>query len=613
MKARVLGLIGGGVLLSLAAPADADQATTTQAPQAVAASTSAAVLEVVSDGNLGRQDGEEKRRTPGTEQSQVKVVVKDGKQYLVVVYMAGIDKDKDPEGRGPYSIECTSYEMQATSAPKKVAERVRLVADQARRGGNHPRIAPDENGNLLLVYGSDYMRDRPSAYAMYIDNACRVLAPAVKFSIANSDSNDGAADVVPIPGKGPNGEIRFFASYLSTNGGPAPVAGPDTDDNNTWAMPITVKPQGAGLYQIAPEWPSVDAAAQVTLDKDGDPATPETVSYPARTTPVPLVLGANIGRPTVEMIDANRGLLCAAEGRNRPPAKGVRCVVFDINSGAVKSSAIVAPSNPDQHIYQNQPTIAKLDATHYVLHTNFTNGRGKNDNIKGQNTSETRILELSGDTLLENTKMVGTPVHQTHSAICTGMQGEQSAPTIGVISASPTGIGRSALRYVHFDPAAKKLAFDATNDTWPTAWYGDSGHLSNWYGENPMNQGRDFVRCVGNVKNPGYGLDGGYMKDVKSFFVTSVSGRVPGDMKNRLFMSLVPAEVDHVAVPENPKPADQVTATNAPPAAPNAPPPMDDAKGCACSTPGHTSSSDFGGGLLLLGLAVGGIVSRRRS
>jgi MYXO-CTERM domain-containing protein len=164
---------------------------------------------------------------------------------------------------------------------------------------------------------------------------------------------------------------------------------------------------------------------------------------------------------------------------------------------------------------------------------------------------------------------------------------------------------------VDYNSDNNTFTYDDSAHKWPFAWYGDSGHLANWYGENPMRQGRDFLRCIGDVANPGYGQADGYMKDVSTFFVAAVSGRVPGDYKNSLYLSFVPGKADTVSAPQNPTPADQPLPE--PPSNTQAPPAPSPPTGCACNTPG--TSTDRGtmlGGLALLGLVIGA-TRRRRS
>jgi MYXO-CTERM domain-containing protein len=168
---------------------------------------------------------------------------------------------------------------------------------------------------------------------------------------------------------------------------------------------------------------------------------------------------------------------------------------------------------------------------------------------------------------------------------------------------------------------------------WPIGYYGDSGHIANIYGQNPNTQGRDFLRCIGDVPNPGHGVSGGYLSNVESFFVAPHAGRIPGDPKNALFLSLVPGKTDKpvvVAPPEEVEPPIEAGATvttgsgdpstgvttgsggqggndstgsfgEAQPAS------------CSCSAPGSASTPTSGslGGLAALGLAIA-IVARRR-
>jgi MYXO-CTERM domain-containing protein len=220
------------------------------------------------------------------------------------------------------------------------------------------------------------------------------------------------------------------------------------------------------------------------------------------------------------------------------------------------------------------------------------------------------MLERSGDTLTRGNEIVGVGAHSTHATICPGSYGEQGAPALGVFSAAPTGIGRAEMAMVTFDPGAKTLKYDPNADLWPAAWYGDSGHLSNWYGRNPMRQGRDFLRCIGGVPNPGYHQNNGYMADVKTFFAAAVHGRIPGDEKNSLFMSLIPGQMDKKAQPQNPLPAGEVPETEPDTSSSNAATPKADS-GCGCSTPGSSSSGGaLGLGVLALGLGI--VLSRRR-
>ncbi len=582
MKTRhVIGFIGASILTLVAADA-------TAADTAVV-SRAAAVLQA-GTGNEGRLDGEMRLRGPGFEQTDVVNVQKDGKQYLVLVTMQSFDQKS---GYGPWQCACSSYEMQENAAPKEVAHLVRLTSYKGggERLCNHPRMATDGE-NIVWAYGSDYNDNRPNTYVGAINHLCATVAnpvmvnaksttelpqPSVVTADDNNvptqtiDNNDGAPDISY------NGNGQFTVGYLSTAGNATEVS---------YALGVQLTKSDL-LYSIKRNW--------IT----------------------PVVYPSNIGRPTVKAISADRSLFCAAKGDNRPAEVGVECAVLNATDGSTMWKNLIAPTYRDKgemgmmH-YMGQPTVAKLADNRYALHLIESNGMGKNTNLKGTNLGHTYTLDFAADAMVINGHITGVAAHQTHSTICAGGYGVDGAAHIGVLSAAPTGIGRAEMVMVNYDSNSKSFTFDDNAHKWPITYYGDSGHLPNWYGRNPMRQGRDFLRCIGDVANPGYHKEGGYMKDVATFFVAAVSGRVPGDYKNSLYLSLVPGKADTISAPQNPKPADEVAPveTNAP--APAAAPPAASG-GCGCSTPG--SSTDSGtmlGGLALLGLAIGA-VRRKRS
>jgi MYXO-CTERM domain-containing protein len=260
--------------------------------------------------------------------------------------------------------------------------------------------------------------------------------------------------------------------------------------------------------------------------------------------------------------------------------------------------------------YYNQPTIAKVGENQFALMAIESNGMGKNTNIKGANTAHMMMLERNGDSLIAGGEIVGAAAHQTHASICVGGYGEQGNTAVGVFSASPTGIGRAAMAMVQYDNMAKSFKYDEKADLWPAAWYGDSGHLANIYGRNPMRQGRDFMRCIGGIENPGYHQPNGYMADVKSFFAAAVHGRVPGDEKNSLFLSLVPGQMDKKPIPANPVPAGEEPNLDPNASAITNNAPKSDS-GCGCATPGTNNTTDTAA-LAGLALGLGLVISRRR-
>jgi len=571
MKNRhALGMSFASMIVLSTSVVFADTATPTGAAPDLTQTQSAAaqVISVASGANRGRIDGEMRLRYPGFEQS----TVVHSKGHIVVITMEAVAE----KGKAPVQCSCSSYKLRPDGAPQQVVDLKRLTEyGRGERACNHPKAAADENGNIVWGYGSDSMNNeenRPDTYAGIINEKCEQLAAPQMVSIRRN-ANDGAFDIDYLGGG------KFVAGYYSDGGDPT-----------------TGFPAPGGDYSVA---------MGLQVAQDG------VLPTLTRTWITPVVTPTAIGRPTIAAVSADRALLCAAKGPNRP-SDHVECGLLDTNTGTVLWKNQIASGDRQKRIYFNQPTIAKLADNRFALMAIESNGQGKmTNNVKGANIAHMYMLERNGDAINVASEIVGAAAHQTHASLCTGAYGEAGTPSVSVFSAAPTGVGRAAMVMVGYDEATKAFKYDPKADLWPAAWYGDSGHLANWYGRNPMRQGRDFMRCIGNVPNPGYHVPNGYMADVKSFFVGAVHGRVPGDAKNSLFLSLVPGQMDKKPAPQNPVPAGQ--APNLDPNAnanANTDAPSADDGGCGCATPGKTTHN---GALAALGLvALGAIVSYRR-
>jgi len=581
---HVVGLIGASLLSLVAVDASAGSTDPSNA------TFSSALVIQVQGGNDGRLDGEMKRRGPGAEQPVLTTLTKNGKQYVVEVHMQSMT---EASGYGPWQCSCSSYEMQENGAPVARVNLKQISFDKnGHRLCNHPTIATDGD-KILWAFGDDNNSNRPNLYVGVLDEMCNVVAPPVMMNAKK------VSEFTPN-----NSGITINAN---DNGTPT-----DTLDNNDGAPKCVYNDNGlftCSYCSTAGNSTEFAAALGVRLSK-----TDVTYSV-KREWIVPFVSPGRIARPQLERIDGTRTLACAAQGANRPPQDGARCAVLDATTGQSRFSTIIAPSYEDKDgtkHYMNQPSLAKISDTSYALNVIETNAMGRNTNLKGLNLSHLYTMDLAGDSLSTNGHVTGYPAYQTHSTVCAGKFGVGGAPHVAMLSASPSGIGRAAMVFVNYDAPTKTFTPKDDLHTWAVNWYGDSGHLANWYGENPMQQGRDFIQCLGDVPNPGYHVDQGYMSNVKSFFVAAVAGRVPGDYKNSLFLSFVPGEADQQLTPQNPTPADQPpvpTTDNTGNQSNNAP---SSSSGCACSTPGtSTDSGTMLGGLALVGLVLG--ATRRRA
>jgi len=533
--------------------------------------SNAAQVLLVADGDVGRMDGEEKRRYPGREQD----FVIHSRGHLVTLSMVATQE----RNLGPVQCTCDSYQLQENGPPKKVGSRRLTEYGNGDRTCNHPRGVADGEGNIVFAFGSDTNNNRPNLYAGIINEKCEQLAAPIMINArqangASRDANDGATTCTY------HGNGNFVCGYYSDGGGkegPFPAAGGD--------------------YQVA-----------VGLKMSGGVLPTLAVTYH-----LPVHEGGGQMRYEAARVDDNTAIVCGAQGGDRPPER-IQCSLIDaINGRVITTNTFYDRANltPEgKRVYYNQPNIVRVGDNQFALLVAESNGMGKNSNIKGQNITHLRIIERVGDSLVAGPEIVGVGAHQTHASLCSGAYGEQGAPALGVFTASPRGIGRSIIDMVQYDTAAKTFKYDERADRWPATWYGDSGWLSNMYGENPGNQGRNFLSCIGDVPNPGYGKANGYMSDVKSFFVATVSGRIPGKQKNSQFLALVPGQMDKKPIPSNPVTAGEESADDGSGAATNNGPKSD--SGCGCETVGARSSSSGTLAFLGAGLAFGLVLARRR-
>src|SRR5262245_3559594 len=108
---------------------------------------------------MGENDG------PGNEQPSVTWVTKEGKTYLVSVFMSS-----DVE-EGYWQCKCSSMEM-TESGPKFIANNVQLTYNVGERPCNHPRVASDGE-SIVWVFGSDMAEQaNTAAYAGVLDETC---------------------------------------------------------------------------------------------------------------------------------------------------------------------------------------------------------------------------------------------------------------------------------------------------------------------------------------------------------------------------------------------------------------------------------------------------------
>jgi uncharacterized protein (TIGR03382 family) len=439
---------------------------------------------------------------PGFEQPTSAVIEKDGKVHVVTVYMSSKVSDE----YGPWQCKCSSTVLHADGPPTMGASEVQVsFFDNGDRLCNHPKAASDGE-RVLFVFGSDHDSANVETYASVLDENCNVLMDAKQVSTTNGNNN--AAAELTFSGTTPTGSL-FTGGYLSA-----------TNDDTSMAMGLEVIDLGGGEVEVE------------------------------RTILTGVVSPSNIGRPTIVRHDDEHSIFCAAQGNNRPPEDGIRCALLNHQTGDVVHSQIIAASQPSQKRYMNQPTITRLDNGNYALRVLESSGEGKTNNLKGSNKAHDYVITPLAESFLISAHEEGLGNYPTHSSTCAGAYGLEGKRHFGVFAAAVTGNGQPLVQFFGYGPGG--ILADAFHNTWVAGWYADSGKLANLYGQNPGTNGRDFLRCIGDVPNPGFGQPNGFYPSVKTFFALPHGGRIPGEPKNSGWLALVPGHTTLEATPAPP-------------------------------------------------------------
>jgi MYXO-CTERM domain-containing protein len=514
--------------------------------------------------------GELENESPANEQAVATTIEKNGETYLILAYMSG----NVPEELAPNQVKCSSFKLTATG-PVLMADQEYLTENKnTDRPGNKPAL---ESLGDRAIFGFGYAPNNvnTATYVQTVDEMCRLTSDRVKVS-NNNNQNIGAPYFTTI------GPDRIFVTYYSNNG------------NETRGRILNV--------------------SGTTIEKGDN---------------INLLNPANIGRgPTVTM--GGNPLICTGLGENRPPEYGIGCTLVNGQTGEIIwKNQIVKEANPEAKMYYNQTSLAKIDETHAALLFQLSNGDGKNGDDKGDNASILQVLEISQSGPVVRSEIGDRidriTIHGTHSALIAGGIGETGERVFGIFESAPAMNGLGAVSFLRFDSTTTAWKpLDKAMDRWVTSAYNtDGGLLSNIYGNNPGDQGRNYLHGIGDVKNPGYGVEGGFMKDAETLFILPYTG-LPDDTKAEpklaAYVTFLPGKVSVAAPPSSPKPytKDDYNPNGATPGNSGrvgengemlAPLVQPKSGGCSVSPEGQSGSA---GGLAVLGLALLGLAASRR-
>jgi hypothetical protein len=451
----------------------------------------------------------------GNEQGDVVVLTNNDTTYVMTVYMSS----ENWEQNEPWQCKCASVRMNADGAPTLIANRYVTVDrdlpgdGEGERPCNHPALA--STGDIaIMAYGSDADHQaNVQVYAKALDTMCSVVS-GDPVLLSNHNGNQGAAGIACASG------THCVVGY-NNNG--------QTGD-----------------------------AVGVTVTRDGSRINLAT------TFRVTVVNPANIPRPSLVALGTTRVLYTAAQGDQRPPEDGARVALLDATTGTIVWSEIpdVARSNPEAMVYINSPALAKLDDGNVAMLVDQSNGRGKNTNDKG--SARTILITMQPDEIGPNVRSVISSLgsYQAHAGLCSGSYGTDATMHAAIFEAPISGTSIPMATLARFDPSQGLYMGKSEVVAYRLA---DSGYIANQYGANPNNQGRDFLKCIGDVPNPSFGINGGFMPDVQTFFAMPFAGggNEIGEDKNAMFLSFLPGRQRPLA-PEAPEVAPLVDCAGAP-------------------------------------------------
>lgn len=484
---------------------------------------------------------------------------------------------------------CASIKMDPVLGPQ--LQNLKYVTNNRGdryRNAHHPRVTPIFNGEAVAVTYNYAPNNHAYAYQLVFGPNCEQLSERTRIVAKNNDNCSETGQHPEIVTYQDATTTRLFSAHGCNGNG--------SDDS--WAAITEIRKNPDGTY---------------TVEKITDDIRTEREEERSR----PDVLATNI---------PDLAVVCLTAGNTQPPNRGVYCSGYDTQTGEQLWRMAVAKK--EDGIYRTQIRATPiLDAAGnptnkaYVTWQELTKRRRKE---KGTAKMMASVISydrngMSIEAVPQTDIFPGGDA--THASQCSTLWGEDGAAEsrMVLISGSING-NASALSTAHVVgwndlerklTHVRKIGLAAAIDT---------GWLSNLYGENPTTQGRNYIQCIGNVRNPGYGVTGGYQPDVRSFVAIAAHTRridpTTGAPEEKLATELVliPAVTAPAATlppdePNNDPDPEPEPEPNPEPQPDPDPAPTPTADMAGCSTTGTTSGAATA---LLVALALGLPRRRRR-
>jgi len=443
------------------------------------------------------------------------------------------------DNNGYWEGKTAVIQLSAEAAPTILSSQ-QITTFDGDRPFNHPRLA--SAGDYAVVAFASSIEDPniTNEYVMIVDSTGKMAPltgttlngdttvtddngnPVQALNVGLWDGDNHGASEISFIGTDSSGTDHFIGGFLHNN-------------NDSYAFGLSVKKTATG-YTANQDWLTLFARP------------------------------ANIGRPTIAVTGPTTAVACAAKGNNRPPEIGIQCDVLDTTTGKITYKSLVAPSDPQNHVYMNQPTITALGNGICGLGIVMSDGQGRNNNghFLGSNTSMAYTIDCN-TLAIKNTQTAVAPF-QRHATMTSSVFGNQGQTFMGSLGCSSTGAGGAGLQLISVDQNGM-MSVDKQNNMMPVMWQCDTAWLAYKGLRNPRDQGREFLHTLGNVPNPGFQDPKGWMPEVSHFAVSLVPAVHDNTaIRNSLYMSFAPIAwdknvtvsmgeaVDVSAIPTGPSP-----------------------------------------------------------
>ena len=515
-------------------------------------------------------------------------------------------------GQVPNTIQglCTSITMDPAEGPKmNVMKYVTNNNGDRDRNFNHPRVQSIFNGEAVAVEYNYAENNHAETYVMVFGPGCEQLSQPTKIMAKNNDNCSENRDAPLVISQSAT-KARLFGQYGCNGNG--------RDDSWVAGYNVVKNENGNGLnsYDVNKEY-------DISVEDNEERSRGHVMLT---------------GEPDF-------AVACWTAGNAQPPNKGVRCAGINTAENVNNNQRLlwreyVAQYENATKTYRTEiRTTSLLDAEGapspliFSTYQESVGGR-RNREDKGNQQLMGMMLRATPEGLEKVTNVqtglfnTGDPTHGEMCNTMWGTTGSEEPRALALSTSFNASTSSTAqLRLLRWDESDKKMVAERTIATGAAI---DNQWISNIYGNNPNTQGRNFSQCVGNIANPGYGVEGGYLSDVKTFVgIPATTRRVregeliyPED-KLATELVLIPAVVDAAPV------ADPGTGGADPGVDDDGPAPGDDdagndngGTGSSDPAPGNGTASKTGGcnsggattgfASMLMLLGLGFLVGRRR-